>query len=646
MNSIVGGVARLQGGHTHSVVLNSDTYNTPLKQQHTIVKNKQDAFTPRGLEGRKTVSTGVPVTGAVLGSLASLGVGGALVFSGIKYLNWFNLGEKTKSIIAETIPTAVNTALKLPETATEKTVIDAIQGLHATIEELQAALAKEMVALREEKAKYQNSQKSVQEYEQKMDVLNAQLQVKVDELKQMTENFMGSFSIQCEQIATIDALNIKLTQFQQANRNVVNRLTALQQEMGLLRIKSGEEQATRLKLDTQLFSTLNGLPDVGEEYAKLQKYVQSVLSNQSSGITGIEHPQNLFNLQLEVYQQLQALEPQYQALQAKLAGMKPESNNLLEQVVGFVANPILNIVENKSGVEAELQAIRHKTQQLQAISAYLYQEIVEKKENTYGLITEAEKTILQATVAYNHSRVTAYCNYLNGGVENNNSQVIFDKTKTLMNKIPENRLPSMLREVLENGSINQASSTTKLRVYEPDPLAEDFFDLSPRVLDDIAGVFPSFVAQSQMKNVMQVLTEQAERQRTFGAKERETVQYQIDTLLAFYGDDERSGKDQQIAMLHYATLFAARPLLTIPLNRNDNFRNACIAILTKIQDEKRNKTCFYDAKWFEALRQRFQLVDDLFSKQNATTRTQLSTSTEYEAFMFQSGDWLHQYNRL
>lgn len=85
VNSIVGDVAGLQGGHTHSVVLNSGTYNTPLKQQHTIVKNKQDAFTLRGSEGRKTGSTGVPVTGAVLGSLASLGVGGALVFSGIKY---------------------------------------------------------------------------------------------------------------------------------------------------------------------------------------------------------------------------------------------------------------------------------------------------------------------------------------------------------------------------------------------------------------------------------------------------------------------------------------------------------------------------------------------------------------------------------
>jgi hypothetical protein len=99
-------------------------------------------------------------------------------------------------------------------------------------------------------------------------------------------------------------------------------------------------------------------------------------------------------------------------------------------------------------------------------------------------------------------------------------------------------------------------------------------------------------------------------------------------------------------MLHYATLSAARPLLNIPLNRNDDFRNACIAILTKIQDEKRNKTCIYDEKWFEALRQQFQLVDDLFNKQNATTRTQLSTSTEYETFMFQPGDWFHQYKRL
>jgi hypothetical protein len=326
--------------------------------------------------------------------------------------------------------------------------------------------------------------------------------------------------------------------------------------------------------------------------------------------------------------------------------MNPESNGLLEQVVGFVANPILNIVENKSGVEAELQAIRDKTQQLQAISAYLYQEIVEQKQNTYGLISEAEKTILQATVAYNHSRVTAYCNYLNGGAENNNSKAIFEKTKTLMDKIPENRLPSMLREVLENGSIHQASSTTKLRVYEPDPLAEDFFDLSPRVLDDIAGVFPSFVAQSKVKNVIQVLTEQAEGKRTFSAKERETVQDQIDTLLAFYGDDDISGKDRQIAMLHYATLFAARPLLNIPLNRNDDFRNACITILRKIQEEKSNKTCIYDEKWFEALRQRFQLVDDLFNKQNVTTRTQFSTPGEYETFMFQPGDWLHQYKRL
>ena len=85
-------------------------------------------------------------------------------------------------------------------------------------------------------------------------------------------------------------------------------------------------------------------------------------------------------------------------------------------------------------------------------------------------------------MAYNHSRVTAYYNYLNadiGRMESTGSKAIFENSKKLMEQIPEDLLPHTLKQVLEEGTIKRAPDSTKLRTYAPEHVAEAFFSPAP-----------------------------------------------------------------------------------------------------------------------------------------------------------------------
>ena len=145
---------------------------------------------------------------------------------------------------------------------------------------------------------------------------------------------------------------------------------------------------------------------------------------------------------------------------------------------------------------------------------------------------------------------------------------------------------------------------------------------------------------------MQVLKERADKEREpFNDAEIETVKHQINQLLVFY-DDDKSNKDRQTAMLNYATLFVANPLLETQPDRNDDFRTACITMLRNIKADKTSGTCTYPDAWFTDLRQRFQLVDNLFQKHIPSRQVQFYQAGEYEEFMGPNSYWLYNYQRL
>ncbi|MCS6267284.1 MAG: hypothetical protein H2174_06930 [Vampirovibrio sp.] len=627
------------------------------KKATSATGNIQPVATKASNKGISLISTALIALTAFGG-----GIGGVLI---ARHFNWFELGAKTKTTVTEKIPEAVATALKLGKEATQEQITKKIDDLQSTITKLEDAtdkLAKatydlnqkendlqaSLTTQQEKEAEVVEKNTEIEEQKKQIEQLQQALSTVKDELKETAALFEDSFRRDSEKNSIIETLETKVTQFLTSNKNLVTKLDALNQEIARLRIKLNEEQATGLNLDTQLFGTLNSLPEVwGSD--KLSKYVSSALLTPSSlNITEIEHPQNLFNLQQKVYEQLEELDPKYKALQAQLAEMNPKNDNPLEAVLAKAINPLLDRLQNKEGVEAKRAEVQKNIQQLYAISAYLYQTIVAEKQNPYGLITAAEKTILQATVAYNHSRVTAYYNYLNadiGSVERNGSKAIFENSKKLMEQIPENVLPPTLKEVLEEGTIKRAPDSTKLRTYAPEHVEEAFFSPAPRVLTDIEGVFPSFKAQSNMNNVMQVLKERADKERNqFNGEERETVKHQINTLLEFY-DDDKSNKDRQTAMLNYATLFVANPLLETPPDRNDGFRTACIEMLRKIKAEKTSGTYIYPDAWFTDLRQRFKSVDELFKKHLPSGQVQFYQAGEYEEFMDPNSHWLYTYKK-
>lgn len=685
----------------NSPLLKNKKLSSKIKteQNKSLRPSAEDSFHPSKKAASATGNTppvatkasnkGIPLISTALIALTAFGggIGGVLI---ARHFNWFELGAKTKTTVTEKIPEAVATALKLGKEATQEQITRKIEDLQSTITKLEVDLAKQpdntdlqaqlknatdkleittndlnqkendlqasLATQKKAEAEVVEKNTEIEKEKKQIELLQQELIGVKEELKKMETLFQDSFRRDSEKNEIIEELGIKATksqtkakEFQTANKHLVSKLKKLEQDIAQLEIKLSGEKATRLKVDTQLFGKLDRLPEVwGSD--KLSKYVSSALSTPSSlNITKIEHPQNLFNLQQKVYEQLEELDPEYKALQAQLAAMNPKNENMIEAALAGVLNPLFNKLENKKGVEEKRAEVQKNIQQLYAISASLYQTIVEEKQNPYGLITDAEKTILQATVAYNHSRVTAYYNYLNadiGSVESTSSQAIFENSKKLMEQIPENLLPPTLKEILEEGTIKRAPDSTELRTYAPEHVAEAFFSPAPRVLNDIEEVFPSFKAQSNMNNVMQVLTERAYKKRNpFNDEEKETVQHQINTLLKFY-DDDKSNKDRQTAMLNYATLFVANPLLEKPPDRNDGFRTACIEILSKIKAEKTSGAYIYPDAWFTDLRQRFQLVDNLFQKHIPSRQVQLSMPNEYEEFMDPNSHWLYNYQRL
>jgi hypothetical protein len=269
-----------------------------------------------------------PLISTALIALASLGVGAGTIFLGVKYFNLFELGQKTKTTVTEKIPEAVATALKLGKEATQEQITKKIDDLQSTITKLEDAtdkLAKATYDLNQKENDLQTSlttQKKaeaevveknteIEEQKQQIELLQQELIGVKEELKETETLFQDSFRRDSEKDGIIEELETKVKQFLTSNKNLVTKLDALNQEIARLRIKLREEQATGLKVDTQLFGTLNSLPEVwGSE--KLSKCVSSALLTPSSlKITEIEHPQNLFNLQQKVYEQLEELDPKY-----------------------------------------------------------------------------------------------------------------------------------------------------------------------------------------------------------------------------------------------------------------------------------------------------------------------------------------------
>ena len=315
----------------------------------------------------------------------------------------FELGQKTKTTVTEKIPEAVATALKLGKEATQEQITKKIEDLQSSITKLEVDLAKQpdntdlqaqlknatdqleiatnnliqkgkdlqasLATQKKAEAEVVTKNTEIEEQKEQIEPFQQEFDRVKEELKKMETLFQDSFKSDSEKVIIIKELETKVTKFLTSNKNLVTKLDALEQDIAQLRIKLSEEQATGLKVDTQLFDKLDRLPEVwGSE--KLSKCVSSALLTPSSlNITEIEHPQNLFNLQQKVYEQLEELDPKYKALQAQLAEMNPKNDNPLEAVFAKAINPFLDRLQNKKGVEANRAEVQKNIQQLYAISA-------------------------------------------------------------------------------------------------------------------------------------------------------------------------------------------------------------------------------------------------------------------------------------
>ena len=89
----------------------------------------------------ESTKKGIPVVTTALIALTSLGVGVGAVLTA-RHLNWFELGQKTKTTVTEKIPEAVATALKVGKEATQEQITKKIEGLQSQIANLEEQIAK------------------------------------------------------------------------------------------------------------------------------------------------------------------------------------------------------------------------------------------------------------------------------------------------------------------------------------------------------------------------------------------------------------------------------------------------------------------------------------------------------------------------
>ncbi len=142
----------------------SSSHQPKTAEDQPLPRLTNDSFeTKHEAKKTKTVSPkppakeqGVSLVGTALIALASLGVGGGVMFLGAKHFNWFGLGEKAQATVTEIIPKTVRNALALGENGSETDVLNAIKklkannGIETISQELKKALDLTETATKEE----------------------------------------------------------------------------------------------------------------------------------------------------------------------------------------------------------------------------------------------------------------------------------------------------------------------------------------------------------------------------------------------------------------------------------------------------------------------------------------------------------------